>query len=240
MELKEMIGRRRSVRAYEKQPLEESQLAEIRAFMAKAVPLDASIAVHAEILDKAHVTLLQKWDAPHYISVCSEDRPGWLENVGFMFQQVDLYLQSQSLGSCWVGMGWPDESLVPSGMKHAILMPFGKPKSVPERTCAEDFRRKAMGEIADYPDDRLEAARLAPSACNSQPWYFVHAGENVLHVYREELNVIKRRMLGKYNPMDVGIALAHLMLTNDAFAFRREKDPPLKDGFIYMGTVELN
>ena len=35
-----------------------------------------------------------------------------LENAGFIFQQVDLYIQSLGLGSCWVGLGRPKGAAV--------------------------------------------------------------------------------------------------------------------------------
>jgi hypothetical protein len=74
-------------------------------------------------------------------------------------------------------------------------MAIGLPDNVPERTAA-DFKRKPMNELSDQPDDRLEALRLAPSATNSQPWYVTHDGDT-LHLYREELGIIKQRTHGR-------------------------------------------
>lgn len=44
------------------------------------------------------------------------------------------------------------------------------------------FKRKSMEQITDRPDAKLEPARLAPSAVNSQPWFFAHEGDTI-HVW---------------------------------------------------------
>lgn len=240
MKLHEMIARRRSVRSYLPDEVSAETLAAIENFIAQVKPLDPDIRVKALLLRRDEVTTLQKWDTPHFLAIFSEEKPGWRENIGFMFQQVDLYIQSIGLGSCWVGLGWPTaDELTPEGMRFGILMPFGYPKDVAERREVGEFKRKTLAEIADVEDSRLECVRIAPSATNSQPWYFTHDGD-VLHVYREELGLIKQRTHGKFNPMDMGIALAHLYVTyGDRFSFWREEQPPEIEGRIYTGTVRI-
>lgn len=236
-----MISCRRSVRSYLPEVVSKDTLAAIEAFIAQVRPLDPDIRVKAMILGRDEVTTLQKWDTPHFLAIFSEDKPGWRENIGFMFQQVDLYFQSIGLGSCWVGLGWPTaDEQTPAAMRFGILMPFGHPKEdVPERKDISEFKRKTLAEIADAEDQRLECVRIAPSATNSQPWYFTHDGD-VLHVYREELGLIKQRTHGKFNPMDMGIALAHLYVTyGERFSFWREEQPPELEGYIYTGTIRI-
>ena len=131
-----------------------------------------------------------------------------------------------------------DAEPVPEGMKLAVMMAIGIPDDVPERTAA-DFKRKVMTEIADQPDNRLEALRLAPSATNSQPWYVTHDGDT-LHIWREELGLIKQRTLGRMNKIDMGIGLCHLYVENkDTFRFWREENPPVLEGKMYIGSVTL-
>ena len=74
-------------------------LAALEEFIARVKPLDPDIRVKALILRRDEVTTLQKWDTPHFLAIFREDTPGWRENIGFMFQQVDLYIQSIGLGS---------------------------------------------------------------------------------------------------------------------------------------------
>ena len=239
MTLADMIPRRRSVRAYRAEAIDAAILADLRAYMDNLVPLIPGARVAGRIIPTSHGNFLQMWKTPHFIAIFSDGSDDALLNVGFMYQQLDLYAQSKGLGTCWVGLGSLMEAeAIPEGMKLAVMMAIGIPDDVPERTAA-DFKRKAMQEITDQPDDRLEALRLAPSATNSQPWYVTHDGET-LHIWREELGLIKQRTLGRMNKIDMGIGLCHLYVENkDTFRFWREENPPVLEGKMYIGSVTL-
>lgn len=239
MNIAHMIPRRRSVRAYRAETIDPAVLADLRACMDNLVPLIPGAKVEGRIIPTSHGNFLQKWKTPHFIAIFSDGSDDALLNVGFMYQQLDLYAQSIGLGTCWVGLGsLTEEETVPEGMKLAVMMAIGLPDDVPERTPA-DFKRKPMAELADQPDDRLETLRLAPSATNSQPWTAVHDGDS-LHLYREELGLIKQRTHGRMNKIDMGIGLCHLYVTNpETFRFRKEENPPQVDGQIYVGTVNI-
>lgn len=239
-QLSAMIPRRRSVRSYLPEPVDEAMLAEVRAFMEALTPLIPGERPVARIIPTVQASFLQKWKNPQFLAFYCVEGEDALINVGFMYQQLDLYLQSLGLGTCWVGLGWPDDKLVPppEGMKLAVMMAFGYPDGVALRNAA-DFKRNAAENIADVPDERLEPARLAPSATNSQPWHFVHDGE-VLHVYREELGLIKKRTHGRMNLIDMGIMLAHLHVTNpQTFRFFRTEGVPAPQGRLYVGSVQF-
>ena len=236
-----MIPHRRSVRSYHPEPVGEMPMTGIRAFLAELQPLIPGAKVEARIIPTEHASFLQKWRNPQFFAFYAEESEDALLNVGFMYQQLDLYLQSIGLGTCWVGLGWPDEKLepAPEGMKLAVMMAFGHPAEVPQRSGADDFKRRTMEEISDLPDPHLEPVRLAPSATNSQPWRFVHEGAD-LHIYREKLGPLKQRTLGRMNVIDTGIGLAHLYVTHpESFRFFRAENPPAQDGLLYMGSVAL-
>ena len=239
MNLATMIPRRRSVRAYRAERIDNAILADLLRYMGALVPLIPGAKVEGRIIPTDHGSFLQKWKTPHFIAVFSDGSDDGLLNVGFMYQQLDLYAQSLGLGTCWVGLGsLTDKESVPVGMKLAVMMAIGLPDDVPERTAA-DFKRKPMAEISDRPDDRLEALRLAPSATNSQPWFVTHEGET-LHIWREELGIIKQRTHGRMNKIDMGIGLCHLYAEHPTtFRFWREENPPTLDGQIYVGSVTL-
>ena len=239
MNLSDMISRRRSVRAYKAEAIAPAVLDDLCAFMAGLVPLIPGAKVAGRIIPTSHGNFMQKWKTPHFIAIFSDGSDDALLNVGFMYQQLDLYAQSLGLGTCWVGLGsLTGEESVPEGMKLAVMMAIGVPDDVPERTSA-DFKRKAMADLTDQPDDRLEALRLAPSATNSQPWYVTHDGDT-LHIWREELGLIKQRTHGRMNKIDMGIGLCHLYVTNpETFRFRKEANPPKVDGRIYVGSVTI-
>ena len=243
-----MIWHRRSVRNYTSQPVDAATLERIKAFMADMKPLYPQIKVQADIVDKDSVRSLMPWVTPQLVCICSEEKEGYLENVGFLFQQLDLYLQAMGLGSCWIGLGRPNSQgktqiAQAPGMKFVILLAFGHPGDVALRNGAADFNRRQLSQICDQPDDRLEPARLAPSSVNSQPWYFTH-GQNCFHVYCTPQGIYRARLskaLSDMNRIDVGIALAHLYVTNpDTFRYFQAYDAPeIKDG-AYIGSFTLS
>ena len=239
MELKEMIGRRKSVRGYTAQPVDEATLAEIKAFIEQMKPLDSALRVGWEIVPSSQVKCILPWKAPQLVAIYAEDKEGGLENAGFLFQQLDLYLQGRGIGTCWLGMGKPEQSLAAKdGLPFCMLLAFGYPKEPAQRERVEEFKRKALANIADRPDTRLEPARLAPSSVNSQPWYFTHEGD-MIHVWRVAPTGLMRRGMEKMNRIDMGIALAHLYVSNpDTFRFFREEQPARK-GYVYTGSIEL-
>ena len=243
--LQKMIARRRSVRSYLPDAVEAGLMAEIRAFMAELSPLIPGAEPVSRIIPTEQAKYWQKWANPQFLVFYvpeGEREEDGLINVGFMFQQLDLFLQAKGLGTCWVGLGWPDAKLVPppEGMKLAVMMAFGySDGKEPLRQSPEDFKRRSPQEIADQEDPRLEVLRLAPSATNSQPWFVVHAGD-VMHIFREELKLIKKRTHGRMNPIDMGIGLSHLYAANPkSFRFFREEKPPVREGYLYVGSVTL-
>ena len=234
MTLQEMIYKRKSCRSFTNVPVEESVIREIRAFPLK--PLCPDIRVRWDIVSRTEVKCICPWTTPQLITVYSEEKDGYLENVGFLFQQMDLYLQSLGLGVCWLGMGKLNPKTAPTkdGMRFVIMLSFGYPKGDQLRRDGKGFKRKSLAQISDREDLRLESARLAPSSVNSQPWYFSHVGDTI-HVY------CTRKGMGNYlNRIDMGIALAHLYVANaDTFRFFREENAPTVQGYGYIGSVTI-
>ena len=240
MALKDMIGRRKSVRSYKSEPLSEETLAEIKDFIVQMKPLDPALRFDWEIVTADRVKCILPWKAPQLVAIYAGDEPGALENAGFLFQQLDLYLQGRGIGAYWLGMGKPEQQLAAKdGLPFCMLLAFGYPEGDALRQGPADFKRKALREIADEPDERLEPARLAPSSTNSQPWYFTHE-DGVIHVWRVIRGGLLRRAFERMNRIDMGIALAHLYAANtESFRFFMAEEPPQRKGCVYTGSVTL-
>lgn len=232
------IFKRRSVRKFSDQPVSEALTEKILDFCEEAKPLHPQISVKAVLQTKEQVRFYLPWKAPQLLAVYSQELPGYLENVGFLFQQVDLYLQSLGLGCCWMGLGKVRQEDAPEGMSFVILLAFGHPQGQPPRQDISQFQRKALDQICDREDVRLEPARLAPSSTNSQPWYFTHEGE-VLHAYRSKGGVLRHRMLGAMNRIDMGIALAHLYVAYPQTFRYFETTAPQLEGYCYSGSFYI-
>ena len=229
MTLNEMIYHRKSCRSFTNVPVDAATIETIKAFPMK--PLYPEIKVHWDIVPRNQVKCICPWTTPQLITIYSEETNGYLENIGFLFQQMDLYLQTLGLGVCWLGMGRmnPKTTTEVGGMKFVIMLAFGHPKGDQLRHDLKGFKRKSMEQITDKSDSRLEPARLAPSAVNSQPWYFTHEGETI-HVWCSK----------KGSRLDAGIALAHLYVANeDTFRFFKADQTADLPGYTYIGSVTL-
>ena len=99
MELKDLIYRRKSVRKYTGEAANKQIVDQILHFCSVAKPLYPDIGVKAMVVERSQVRFFLPWKTPQLIAVFSEQKPGYLENVGFLFQQVELYLQSIGLGA---------------------------------------------------------------------------------------------------------------------------------------------
>ncbi len=243
MELKEMIYRRKSTRSFTGEPVDEITLQKIKAFSDEIKPLYPDIEVRSEIVGREQVKCILPWITPQLVAIFSEEKEGYLENVGFMFQQLDLYLQSIGLGVCWLGMGrMSEKDAVASGsdgMQFVIMLAFGHPKGTYLRENVVEFKRKSLVDIADERDERLEPARFAPSSVNSQPWYFTHEGD-MIHAYCAQHKLLKVKGYNNMNRIDMGICLAHMYVANpDTFRFFQADEVEDKKGYGYIGSFTL-
>lgn len=245
-ELYQTIYKRKSVRKYEQEKLSQSDLQDIGDFLNKAAVLDPEIKFETKIVDSDAVKSLIPIKAPHYLQFFSEAKGDYLLNAGFVLQQLDLYLSSNNLGTCWFGMAKPKKEIIAeSDLEYVITLVFGKSKTESHRDSIENFDRKSLSEIKSGENhyDILEAVRLAPSATNGQPWYFISEKDQI-HLYQVEPNFIKKFFYEKMNKIDMGIALSHLWLAaeqqNNNFEFKKLKESPaVVEGYNYLATVKL-
>ena len=238
MGLYEQIFLRKSCRSYQMEPLPATQLQEIEAFVSGMRPLLPGVSIGHRAMGPGQIKGLLAPKAPHYFVLTGRPQPYRDLCAGFLFQQLDLYLSGQGLGSCWLGAARGRGT--PFGADDILAISFGRPAVAPTRTV-EAFKRKPLSAIATGEDPRLEAARLAPSGMNAQPWYFI-AQEGVIHVYQ----AVPRGPMAKlyrFQELDVGIALCHLALASEAhglsfqFEPKQENAPQAPHGFTYVGTV---
>jgi len=228
----EIICKRKSIRKYDHSPLEAATLEKVQAQIGAVTPLHPDIRFSIEIVSKTKGMFNVK--APYFLLFRSEEKDGAYENIGYIGQQMDLYFSGSGLGSCWLGAAKPEEKDA-SALPHVVSMAFGKPDEPLHRELS-GFKRKTLEEISDGADERLEAARLAPSAVNAQNWYF-KAEDGKIHCYRKKSNNPLGFIYNKLHCIDMGIALYHIAIESENFSFSREADAPERKGHVYMGTV---
>jgi len=229
MDLAGQIYKRKSARNYSD---DEMDMSAIKEFLDNIQPLMPEIKYSYEILTKDKLSIRTRWKAPYYMALYSDKKEHYGVNLGFIFQQASLFMQSLGIGSCWVGMA----SVKKKDPRFVISIAFGKSDDLTRDIS--NFKRKSLSEIADVEDERLKPAQLAPSAVNSQPWYFKHT-EDGFDVYKVKHNMIKQKILGKWNDIDIGIALAHLYVSNtNTFQFEFKNKDDIK-GYSYVGSLKI-
>ena len=230
MKLEEQIYLRKSCRKYLDEPV---NLDLIDEFMSNVKPLNEDIKYRYEFLKQTEVSSKMHFKAPYYLAIYSEIKENYMVNAGFIFQQLCLYLQSQGIGSCWLGLGSPKKK----DSEFVILISFGKSDDM-TRTL-DEFKRNNLSKISDEVDESLIPAQLAPSAMNSQPWYFKHTVDG-FDVYQVKQNIIKRQLLKRWNPIDMGIAISHMYIANEnTFEFKIKDNFDELKGYTYIGSIKI-
>ena len=227
--MNEIIRKRKSIRKFDKAVLDDESLENVKLQITKLIPLFPDIKYSVEIVSKTKGIFGIK--APHYLAFYGEINKDIYVNIGYIGQQMDLFFSECGLGSCWLGVAKPDEKEF-NNMPCIITMAFGKPAQSLYRDVSE-FKRKLLSDISEGLDNRLEAARLAPSGMNKQNWYFI-VDNGKIHCYR------KKSLLGFMDNMtciDIGIAIYHIAVETDGFTFSIDTTPPVRDGYIYVGTA---
>ena len=229
MDLESQIYVRKSCRKYLD---DEIDMTPIKEFIPKAKVLNSDIDYSYKILTKDELSIRTRWKAPYYLALYSEKKENYGVNLGFIFQQLSLYMQSIGIGNCWVGMA----NVKQKDPNFVITIAFGKSDDL-TRDLSK-FKRRSLSEISDMEDERLIPAQLAPSAVNSQPWYFKHTDDG-FDVFKAKHNIVKQKIIGKWNDIDMGIALSHLYVSNpDTFEFEFKNKADIK-GYTYFGSVKI-
>jgi hypothetical protein len=134
-----------------------------------------------------------------------------------------------------------------SELEFVIVMSFGMAREPLYRKSIQEFKRKPLAQVSNISglDELLEPVRLAPSATNSQPWFFT-GNNQLLHAYCVKTNFLKALIYEKMNQVDMGIALYHLWLAAQISGKKVtfSQNPGAKtnspDGYYYICSVELD
>ena len=231
----EAIYYRKSVRKYSMTVIPPETLDRLRNCARHLKRLDPSIDYQVDILDltRNKIKLMGPFrvKAPYYlmISVDKSKEDAMLE-AGYLAEQLVLYLTAKDIGTCYQG-GLRCLNMAPArGLKQAMLIAFGYGENKIYRN-QEQARRKKLSRLCVFreaiDDDMrtlLKAARLAPSAFNTQPWRFA--------VYSNRIHIMARDSLWNTirsggTELDMGIMLCHLTLAAEELwmdtTFRRDE-----------------
>ena len=210
----------------------EDDLAMIVNFIKTIVPLYPDIRTEIVIVNENETTCHR--GADYCILFYSEEKGEYLRNIGYIGEQIDLFLTSIDIGSLWFGIGKLKEKRN-NGLEYVIMMAI---KRMPEDSFRKDkykSKRKPLEEI--WSGDQLDISnivRFTPSACNTQPWFVENDG-NVLSIYRYKKpgkrGIMPIDKVMYYNKIDIGIFLfiIETCLNNEGITFKRELFDDLSD-----------
>ncbi len=233
--MREALEKRKSVRTYNMTELDEETLGSLKSFIDSVKPLYEDEPFSWTIVGPDQIRTVLRWKAPHYLALFCNDTQKGRTNAGYIFEQAVLWLTTLGIGTCWLGMASVKEPGKYSSLKPAITISFGKAGDDDPWNNSGFCARKAPDKLMDRVDTRLLLSLKAPSAVNSQPWYFVHNG-NQIDVYCSVslMNAHIREM----NQIDMGIILAHIRTDMpDDFCFSVKDDVSDIKGYKYIGTL---
>ncbi|MFC1938875.1 nitroreductase family protein [Chloroflexota bacterium] len=221
------IYTRRSRRSYKPNPIDPKLLNDISRFCEHFRPFTNTRAVLVlQQVDKAFRGIIGPSGAPAFIAFLGNASDNNIqEKIGYIGEAVVLEATSLELSTCWVGGFLRKdmvEELVDADSNEEVfgLTPIGYAK---ERTSVKEsimtgfgwtHRRKPLAKlVTGIPEEGwhewirsvLEAARLAPSATNRQPWKF--------HIRMDSITISTNETGHDFNlskRLDCGIAMLHL------------------------------
>ena len=185
--------------------------------------------------------------APVYLVLRAERKNFSLQNCGYLGELAVLWLTARGVATCWQGSAQVDPNEDFSGSLPYVTCfalgygedAFRAPGEEPERKEAEKVIFNRTPEYAPI----LEAARLAPSSFNRQPWAFVSDDRQRLHLFRRK-SLMANPVTEFHQCVDCGAALAHLEAAARAMGYspefqRLKPEPSFKRGLVYQCSLQL-
>ena len=222
----DMIFKRKSFHVFPQAgALSSLETEAIQAQFSRLVPLKEDIRTEFRLVPRERTTCKRR---EYCILVYSERKERYLNNAGYLAEQLDLWLASQNIGVCWYGMGKPGEPTY-HGLEFVIMLAVGKAREENFRKDPAKAKRRPAQEIwAGGHPAAAAVARYAPSACNTQPWRVMEDGDR-LHVFQVRGNrgIMPAGKVDYYNRIDLGIFLLflELCLEQENIRFIRELCP---------------
>ncbi|MGN0153831.1 MAG: nitroreductase family protein [Lachnospiraceae bacterium] len=225
--LYDMIFKRKSFHLFRdgEGSISDGELDSIYEYFSQVSPLVSDIRTGIRIVPADDTTC--KRGEEYCILLYSECKDYYLQNIGYIGEQIDLFLASKNIGALWFGIGKTEETAY-DGLDFVIMIAIAR---MPEDKFRKDMfkaKRKPLDEIwSGSVPEYANVVRFAPSACNTQPW-IVENEENSLKIYRYKKpgkrGIMPVDKVTFYNRIDIGIFLCFLdiCLAHDGQLFDRK------------------
>ncbi len=187
--------------------------------------------------------------------VCNKNDPKRFLDIGFILEQLVLYATFLDINSCWIGgvfdrRGFSSFLKISADEELPVVIALGyaaEKRSIADRLTRwgakgdlrkdpaelfflSGFEKDSWSKIEPRKQQILELVRRAPSASNRQPWRIV-ISDNSWHIFLKRDPVYQKLLpFVDLQMIDIGIALAHLVLAlqNRAVNYRLIEDKPFE------------
>ena len=222
-----MIYKRKSFHLFRNLPqasISDSEIREIYAAYERFEPLMPGIRTAIRIVPAEETSCARGQE--YCILLYSEKTENYLANIGYLGQQLDLYLVSKNIGTLWFGIGKVTENTY-MGLDYVIMIAIRKvPDDSKFRKDMFKSKRKPLEQIwhGEPIVGVSDIVRFSPSACNTQPWLVVRSGTH-LSVYRykmpEKCGIMPAKAVSYYNCIDIGIFIyfLNICLENERISY---------------------
>lgn len=225
----DLLIKRRSFHKFnEVLPINDDELSMISSFCDNVTPLFKDIKFHIELVDETKINDAK--GASHGLIFYSEKKDNYLLNIGYIGEQIDLFLQQNNFGTLWYGFG-RDKSNTVTDLDFVIILLFSKVDPSSFRKDISEFKRKDLSSVIKSDNlSFLNQSLLAPSACNTSP-YFINGDENKFEIYKTKnglaLLALSKRLTTYFNFIDVGIFLYYVdyIISNKQLKYKKEFHP---------------
>lgn len=239
--IENIIQRRKSVRTYSRLPIET----EVKEKIQKHIDQQNGpfqVAFRLEMIDKLKIREDEKiklgtygiiQGVNHFVAAAVEKKEHNMEQLGYVLENLILYITSLGLGTCWLGgtfnkgrfskvMQIKESELLPIvtpvGYESRIKSPIDlimkpKPNLKIRKSWDVLFFNENATSVLDKADagdyaTPLEMVRLAPSASNKQPWRIVFINKQY-HFYLAHDIGYSSVFPYDIQKIDIGIAMCH-------------------------------
>lgn len=221
-ELYPFIERRKSVRSFSMEPLEQGIMDELVDFLSEQEMPVADVDWDFDTLPYTDMVSIGAREpgvkAPHYLVLRAEKVVYSLQNSGYLGALASLWFAARGLGSCWQGNITISEDY-PDTLTFVAAIAFGKPEEEPLRGGADEFDRAdlskmTMGDIEGEKKLIAEAVRLAPNSMNRQPVNLMSV-DGKIHIFRKHV-LLNNPAVAYPQCIDAGVAMGHIAVAADA------------------------
>lgn len=236
MDYYKQIFKRKSFHIFKEiEKITDNDINEIEDFIGSVKPLNPKTKTEILIVPENETTC--KRGGEYCILFYSERKEEYLRNIGYIGEQIDLYLASKNIGALWFGIGKPKNMQV-NDLDFVIMISIAKMPADKFRKDMFKAKRKPLEET--WMGDTLNVAqivRFTPSACNTQPWVVENTGKELLiHRFKKpgKRGIMPADKVRYYNKIDIGMYLFMLetCLEHEGYSFERSIYPDTTDDSI--------